>query len=506
MKPAESDPRGAVERIVLKVFQSTLDMDEPALDASFVALGGSSLLAVRAAARLRRELGVDIPHDVIFHHQTIHELTTYLCATALDTGPGQMPAPAAPGMMAAPAVSSYFAERAGPEAWRRMPMPVWAAHDLRGPVDAERLQEAFQELTRRHDGLRTGFSHVDGRLTSIVNATVRARPTIITDLVTAGEAEADAFIKARIMEPFDRRVPPLLDVAVIARPDRDILLVTADHNVCDGWALNQIIAELDLLYREGPSAQPARVLQMSQWVAYQHERIRAIGPQAAQYWSAVLDAVPVWRGSWCGANPAGDGRWMHEFTLDAGARARLMAAAAALDVTLYSLLAGVLLDVVHAHTASAVMGFSTHSLNRGAPGAMEVVASCTSELPIVVDLTARSGHAAAAAAVHSGLLDAIRYEMVPPKALPGSIWPAEADTAEPALYFLLHDDSRPATFGAGSTSRPITQPPVAHHGIAFVATDSGHDIKNAVTWREDVASRERGLDLAVGIEAALRRI
>jgi acyl carrier protein len=51
-----------------------LDVSRVALDDSFFDLGGDSVSALRAAALMREELGVDLPAEAIFDHPILGDL------------------------------------------------------------------------------------------------------------------------------------------------------------------------------------------------------------------------------------------------------------------------------------------------------------------------------------------------------------------------------------------------------------------------------------------------
>ena len=64
-------PRGELEERVAGLWREVLGLADLGVYDSFLELGGDSLLATRLMARLREELGVDLPMDRLFHEPTV---------------------------------------------------------------------------------------------------------------------------------------------------------------------------------------------------------------------------------------------------------------------------------------------------------------------------------------------------------------------------------------------------------------------------------------------------
>jgi len=71
-------PQTEKERAIAEVWQQILRLDRVGADESFFDLGGTSLLAVRAAGELRRRLGVDVPVVKMFEHPVLQDLARVL--------------------------------------------------------------------------------------------------------------------------------------------------------------------------------------------------------------------------------------------------------------------------------------------------------------------------------------------------------------------------------------------------------------------------------------------
>ncbi|NED79084.1 hypothetical protein G3I76_03105, partial [Streptomyces sp. SID11233] len=145
---------------------------------------------------------------------------------------------------------------------------VQVSYDLEGPLDAERLRAAAQDLLDAHDNLRSGFRHLaTGRPVAVVPRTA-SLPWRVVDLTGsgtgAGGADATAAeatwtrLLAEERRRFDPVRPPLLRL-LLARtgPDRHRLVLSHQHLLLDGWSLPLLTAELWARYEGRTPPRPA---------------------------------------------------------------------------------------------------------------------------------------------------------------------------------------------------------------------------------------------------------
>ncbi len=183
------------------------------------------------------------------------------------------------------------------------------AFALRGPVDREALQRAFDALADRHEALRTRIVVEDGRPVQVVENV--GFPCIVND-VSGRPGEVAELRRAEVSEPFDLARAPLARARLLVGapppglhatadhrqfPDGDhILLITVHHIVFDGWSRNLLLRELGLLYAaqlDGtePDLPPARPYR--DHARAQQDWLAGDGPTRHEtYWRAQLDGVP----------------------------------------------------------------------------------------------------------------------------------------------------------------------------------------------------------------------
>ncbi|WP_316976892.1 non-ribosomal peptide synthetase [Shumkonia mesophila] len=132
-------------------------------------------------------------------------------------------------------------QRAGGQLPYHLPQAFW----IDGPLDIDRLDEAFRTIIGRHESLRTSFVMVDGELL----AKRWVEPRFEIERLQAEESDIDAVVAA-FVRPFDLAAAPLLRVATVeVGPKRHLLLADAHHIVADGLSFNVIAAELMALYQ-----------------------------------------------------------------------------------------------------------------------------------------------------------------------------------------------------------------------------------------------------------------
>lgn len=116
--------------------------------------------------------------------------------------------------------------------------------EIEGEPDAFRIEDAFQEIVRRHESLRTAFVMIGDE----PRAWLIEEPRFFLETIEAGDRPADDLLKAFI-RPFDLEKPPLLRVGLARRSTGNAcLLIDAHHIAVDGLSMNTILREFCALY------------------------------------------------------------------------------------------------------------------------------------------------------------------------------------------------------------------------------------------------------------------
>jgi amino acid adenylation domain-containing protein/thioester reductase-like protein len=169
-----------------------------------------------------------------------------------------------------------------------------------GDLDVACLQQALDSLVQRHEALRTVFLEVDGEPMQEVAADARA----VLQQIDLSEWPPQQFethveqqrVKA-VSEPFDLRNGPLIRASLLrVRADLNLLLVTMQHIVSDGWSIALLTRELVELYRAysercepALSPLPVQYVDYAQW---QREWLRhEVMAQQLSFWREQLEGA-----------------------------------------------------------------------------------------------------------------------------------------------------------------------------------------------------------------------
>ncbi|MDT8912008.1 non-ribosomal peptide synthetase [Amycolatopsis sp. PS_44_ISF1] len=289
--PAPGDqplpPRTAA---VGRVWAEVLGLETVSPHDDFFGLGGQSLAAVRAVARLRAELGVAVGVQSVFAHPTPAAL-----AAALD---GVAPPAEEPIPPAATAELSFGQERIWIFEQLNDSVPAYHLPVVLGPpggrVDPDLLRESLSALVRRHPALRTAFTTENGH----ARPEPREPAPVPLRLLEVTEEDFDALMTELIRAPFSLDHPPLLRAEVLRTPSRDLTLLTIHHLVCDGASVDLIVRELgqsyvDLAAGRRPSSAPLPVT-YADYAAWQRARLSGAElERLLSYWRARLSGVPA---------------------------------------------------------------------------------------------------------------------------------------------------------------------------------------------------------------------
>ncbi|XTZ19176.1 condensation domain-containing protein [Micromonospora echinospora] len=236
-------PRNARQTVLCQLFAAVLGLPEVGTGDNFFDLGGHSLLATRLVNRIRATLGVDLGVRHLFANPTVAtlepHLSTGITRAALTVAPRPDPLPAS------------FAQRRlwvlhrieGPSATYNVPVTT----RLHGPVDADALRAAVDDLVDRHEILRTLYTEADGEPTQRILDPAPGIATFTHHRIPAEQAEQ--LLTTASAHPFDLTREAPLAVHLITTGERDhLLLVNLHHIAGDGASMAPLARDLATAY------------------------------------------------------------------------------------------------------------------------------------------------------------------------------------------------------------------------------------------------------------------
>lgn len=243
-------PRDATESAVARIWADLLKLDRVGIDDDFFRLGGDSLVALRAATRMR-QVGLDASPRLLLKHPTIAglvEVAPRISPVKPDSPSLHATAPMDP--VPVTPIQDWLIGRARgiPDRYNQTLRVI-----CREPLDLARLESAFAAVIARHEALRLRFQQgTDGWLQHPgppVN-----EPPLLYDLSRVPEP-AHAGIEAGAWEALHAGLDPAngrhARLALIRRgaPAPDLLLAVVHHLAIDAASWRIVMADLETAYR-----------------------------------------------------------------------------------------------------------------------------------------------------------------------------------------------------------------------------------------------------------------
>ncbi len=176
-----------------------------------------------------------------------------------------------------------------------------AAIRLRGVLDVSLLHEAFEEIIRRHETLRTSFSSEQGTPVQVIAPSVKLEIPVV-DLRSRAESERAEQVQKLVTEEcqrsFDLTQAPLVRVTLVLLDEADQVLVLMMHHIIgDVWSVRLLMKELAKLYEAYSCAQspslPELPIQYADYAIWQREWLQGPAYEAELgYWTKQLAGMP----------------------------------------------------------------------------------------------------------------------------------------------------------------------------------------------------------------------
>ncbi|MEU3026955.1 amino acid adenylation domain-containing protein [Streptomyces incarnatus] len=292
-------PRNAVEETLAGVWSDVLGIEDIGVHDNFFDLGGNSILSVRAVSRMRAALGMTLPPRILFDTPTIAGLTASLAPDETDEDPAIPVVPRAGALpMSYGQQRLWFLEDFDPGSAE---YHTATAMRLTGALDTAALRSAAEDLTGRHESLRTTFGVVGGRGVQVVHP--RLAPEWRTeDLSGLAQALRDErlreLVRAETQRPYDLTAGPLFRVLLVRLADDEHVCVLGMHHiVTDGWSMGIVTRELGALYTARTEGRepglPETGVQYADFAAWQRGRLEGGGllDRQLDWWRERLDGV-----------------------------------------------------------------------------------------------------------------------------------------------------------------------------------------------------------------------
>ncbi|WP_241385590.1 non-ribosomal peptide synthetase [Rhodococcus sp. CH91] len=300
-RAAETD----VERALCRIYADILGLETVGADDDFFALGGHSLSAAKLLARIRDELGADLPIRTIFDNPQVVDLAAH-CE---QSGGADAAGPARPLLVPRGdtelAPMSYAQQRLwfmyrmeGPSPTYNVPITV----TLHGHVDPDALRRAVSDVLVRHESLRTVLVERDGAGMQRVLPHDPSAVPFAAESVDREDLAGRLHSEARHAFDLEREIPLRIRLFTIA-PDEHVMLVLAHHIASDELSTPLLLRDLGSFYsahvRGGFHDPDPLPVQYADYAIWQRELLgdpadeSSLVARQLDFWRRELDGLPA---------------------------------------------------------------------------------------------------------------------------------------------------------------------------------------------------------------------
>jgi amino acid adenylation domain-containing protein len=259
VKPARND----TEKAVVEAMQAVLKLPAVGVDEDFFFLGGHSLLAAKLMGQINKAFGLQLNLRVLFESTTAEKLARLIDQQRGDTAPAREPLVHRADQRQAPLTLMQerirFIEAMQPG---RTVYNAPSAHRLRGPMDLQAFDRAFQEVVKRQPALHSAIvSSAQGPVQK--NVELPAFSLLpLEDLGSYPAGEQEAVLQERLAaladQAFSLEHAPLFKARLFRlADDHHVLFFMTHHVIWDGWSFDLLYDEMNALYQAFSQGQPS---------------------------------------------------------------------------------------------------------------------------------------------------------------------------------------------------------------------------------------------------------
>ncbi|GLT16993.1 hypothetical protein GCM10007938_07700 [Vibrio zhanjiangensis] len=299
-------PQGEVEARLCQLWSEVLKLDASTIsrEANFFEVGGQSLKAIQLLNGINKVFSVDITMKNIFISPVLNDLAKYIesqSAAAVTTKYPCLPV-----------------DRSQPLPLTDMQQRLWIIDRLEDDsshynmplvfrcnqaVDIKALNRALTEMVNRHEILRTRFALSQGESVQKVGPNISTFPLGIDDLRGHSTEYQEHVISQLFAQEaktgFDLSEDLMIRSRIVIEHDQAyVLLVTLHHIAADGWSLEVLINELNIIYDaflQGKSHGLAPLsLQYGDYAVWQRTWLSGDNIERLRlYWQQELHSLPM---------------------------------------------------------------------------------------------------------------------------------------------------------------------------------------------------------------------
>ncbi|MCB9220167.1 MAG: amino acid adenylation domain-containing protein, partial [Ignavibacteriales bacterium] len=300
---AENTLKTTTEELLCSIVDSILSINTSSCSNNFFELGGHSLTATQLTSRIREAFNVDVPISKIFDTKSIGDLAAYIDEVKREeeysysekitkhVGGTQL-------LLSFAQKRMWFIQKFDAN---NTSNNIFNAFTIKGKLNIESLEYAFNQIIKRHSILRTRYDEIDGQPFQVIEDGLKCNLKII-DL---SENNSNV-IEERLLEISNSlstivfnltKIPLFIINLVKINEDEFKLFLSLHHIISDGWSISIIIKELIGYYREHSERlefkNPDLEIQYSDFAQWQNRWLSGENLRVQlDYWKKELNNIP----------------------------------------------------------------------------------------------------------------------------------------------------------------------------------------------------------------------
>ncbi len=296
-------PRNETEKKLVTIWEEVLNLKEIGIKNNFFLIGGHSLLATQIISRIKTEFNIDLPLRLIFEKPTIVDLSLEL-EKLQNTDTALYESVILPRENNENIPLSFAQERLWFLDQLEPNSPFYNIPEfyrIKGDIDLNVLEVAFNKIVERHESLRTYFISKDGIPSQVIVDELKAKFEII-DLIKYSnedqELKIKRIIKKESKEPISINELPLFRIKILILDKGEyIIALNIHHIISDAWSSKVMVSELGVFYEtliKGITPPiPELSIQYADYSIWQRDWLKdEVLDKHIDYWKNKLNSLP----------------------------------------------------------------------------------------------------------------------------------------------------------------------------------------------------------------------
>lgn len=228
-----------VEEKLTCIWEEVLECDEITMEDNMYELGSNSLKIASIVTKIQKTMDVKIPLSEMFQLTTIRQQADYIRSASKSKYEVMNPLSKKSCYETSSAEKRMYLlnQLEGNSTTYNIP----SVYIIKGDLDKEKLQYAFQKVVDRHEALRTSFDVQNGKIVQRIHEDVKF--TVDFRELKMDEQTKDGMDRCirEFIRPFDLSKYPLFRACLVSIRDKEYMMMMDLHHIISDEASNRIL-------------------------------------------------------------------------------------------------------------------------------------------------------------------------------------------------------------------------------------------------------------------------